>query len=72
MTKAKPLDRLELTRQKMQMRTSPDHFVEVNKMVTNNNHQGYDKCPVCGAMSLIHEAGCEHCTNCGYDACGLH
>ena len=72
MTKAKTLDRIELTRRKMQMGTTLNHSVDVNEMVKDATRQGYDKCPVCGAMSLIHEAGCEHCTNCGYDACGLH
>ena len=64
MPKAKPLDRIELTRRKMQMRTTRNHSSEVNR--------GYDKCPECDAMALIHEGGCEHCISCGYDACGLH
>ena len=65
-------ERLALTRRKMQMIPTRDHSVEVNEMVEGSNHQGYDKCPVCGTMALIHEGGCEHCVNCGYDACGLH
>ena len=65
MPKAKPLDRLELTRRKMQMRTTRNHSGDAPL-------QGYDKCPNCGAMTLIHESGCQHCTNCGYDACSLH
>lgn len=72
MPKAKTLDRLELTRRKMQMRTTRNHSVDVNEMIKDANHQGYDKCPKCGAMSLIHEGGCEHCISCGYDACGVH
>ncbi len=34
--------------------------------------QHFDKCPSCGEMALVHEGGCEHCLNCGHDACGLH
>ena len=39
---------------------------------TTTDTQHFDKCPMCGAMALVHEGGCEHCMQCGYDACGLH
>ena len=29
----------------------------------------YDKCPGCGEYTLIHEAGCVLCGNCGYSKC---
>lgn len=69
---AKTLDRVELTRRKMQMATKREHFGEVNKMVKDSSKQGYDKCPECGEMTLVHEGGCMHCTSCGFDACGVH
>ena len=58
-TKAKTLNRLELTERLMRKNTPC-------------KTQTYDKCPECGHMSLIHEGGCMHCMNCGYDACGVH
>ena len=70
MPKAKPLNRLELTRRKMQMKSELYHFDEVNEMIKETQH--FDKCPSCGEMALVHEGGCEHCMQCGYDACGLH
>lgn len=29
----------------------------------------HDLCPECGDYTLIREAGCTHCTSCGYSAC---
>ena len=60
MTKAKPLDRVELTRQKMQMR---------NEIISKGEFHG-DICPFCGNNSLLHESGCVKCTHCGWSACG--
>lgn len=59
MPKAKSLDRLELTRRKMQMKSELYHFVEVNEMIEETQH--FDKCPKCGQYTLVHERGCEQC-----------
>ena len=67
--KAKPLDRVELTRRKMQMKSEQNHFGEVNKMVSKGEFHG-DICPFCGNNSLLHESGCVKCTHCGWSACG--
>ena len=58
MTKAKTIDRLELTRQKFGGRPSNEH------------REGYSTCPNCGQETLIHEDGCMHCRSCGWSACG--
>lgn len=58
MTKAKPIDRLELTRQKFGGRPRNEH------------REGYSTCPNCGQETLIHEDGCMHCRSCGWSACG--
>ncbi len=58
MSKAKPIDRLELTRQKFVGKLKPEH------------RKGYSTCPNCGQETLIHEDGCMHCRSCGWSACG--
>ncbi|MBQ3585219.1 MAG: hypothetical protein II964_00765 [Synergistaceae bacterium] len=65
MTKATPIDRIELTRRKF------SHWKLENGeiiKVENDNHRG-DICPRCGKHTLIHTEDCERCTSCGYDAC---
>ena len=60
MSKAKTLDRLELTKQK---------FARKDEGI-GPIHQGYSICPNCGQNTLIHEDGCRHCRSCGWSACG--
>lgn len=102
MTKAKTIDRIELTRHKMagkaeiekdfalremkftanyqQVKKSSQHQIleqnnadiKPDEQVIGKLEQHFDKCPMCGAMALVHEGGCEHCMQCGYDACRLH
>ena len=41
-----------------------------NDVLTVLNSGRLDICPECGQNTLIHESGCEHCTNCLYSKCG--
>lgn len=73
MTKAKSIDRLELTRQKFGAKMygdNPHNFGEVNEMIKTQHREGYSTCPNCGQETLIHEDGCMHCRSCGWSACG--
>ncbi len=83
MPKAKPLNRIELTRRKMAGKAEIEKDfalceTKVMQILTPSistglgKEQHFDKCPSCGEMALVHEGGCEHCMQCGYDACGLH
>ena len=76
MKKAKPLDRLELTRRKMAFREAMKHADEVpaypGAEETNEQIKTHDDgkhCPVCGA-ELRHVAGCLECPNKCYSKCG--
>lgn len=62
MTKAKLIDRLELTRQKFNREVQPEEAAE--------EHYGVSTCPMCEKLSLVHESGCAHCPSCGWSACG--
>ena len=67
MTKAKPIDRLALTRSKFGTKMYGDKAT----LTPEPEHRaGYSKCPSCGQETLIHEDGCEHCRSCGWSACG--
>lgn len=57
--KAKPIDRLELTRRKFG-----------GKAQAHVHREGYSKCPQCGQETLIHDGGCERCMSCSYSKCG--
>ena len=73
MTKAKTINRLELTRKKFGQKMYGDssaHFGEANEMIKPQHRQGYSTCPNCGQETLIHEDGCMHCKSCGWSACG--
>lgn len=73
MTKAKSIDRLELTRRNFGQKMygdsyypkTPEHYSK-----TLEHREGYSTCPNCGQETLIHEDGCMHCRSCGWSACG--
>ena len=64
--KAKPIDRLELTRKKFGAKMYGDSY----SPKTSEHREGYSTCPNCGQETLIHEDGCMHCRSCGWSACG--
>ena len=74
--KAKTIDRLELTRQKFSrsQNETPQEAKQGNNPEAlddaQTEHFGLSTCPNCEQLTLIHEGGCEHCTNCGWSACG--
>jgi ribonucleoside-diphosphate reductase alpha chain len=74
MPKAKPIDRLALTRAKFGAKMYGDGASDVGVMDLGARHpehrQGYSTCPSCGQETLIHEDGCMHCRSCGWSACG--
>ena len=74
MTKAKTIDRLELTRKKFSNSHNASHNeAQIEAQVqqeVHEEHYGLSTCPNCEQMTLIHEGGCEHCSNCGWSACG--
>ena len=61
MSKAKTIDRLELTRNKFKGNV---HQTETE------GHYGLSECPMCKRLTLKHEGGCVQCTSCGWSACG--
>ena len=71
--KAKPIDRLALTREKFGAKMygnnnypkTPENYPK-----TSEHQEGYSTCPNCGQETLIHEDGCMHCRSCGWSACG--
>ena len=65
MMKAKPIDRLELTRAKFGGRKAAS-----KSKLLEEHREGYSMCPNCGQETLIHEDGCKHCRSCGWSACG--
>lgn len=71
MTKAKTLDRLELTRQKFKKKVSPQVTEGTEQEAARPEHvEGLSKCPNCGEETLRHEGACNICPNCGYSKCG--
>ena len=73
MTKAKTIDRLELTKRKFSNshnETQTEVQVQQVQQEQHEEHYGLSTCPNCEQMTLIHEGGCEHCSNCGWSACG--
>ena len=68
MTKAKTIDRLELTKRKFSNSQSETQLE--GQQEAHEEHYGLSTCPNCEQMTLIHEGGCEHCSNCGWSACG--
>ena len=67
MEKAKTIDRLELTRKKFAKQLGLE---DTQKEAPKDEHYGLSTCPYCEQLTLVHEGGCEHCTNCGWSACG--
>lgn len=63
MTKARTIDRLELTRKKF------GHKLNLDDLPPEPDIHG-DTCPYCGAKKLVHESGCVKCLNCSWSACG--
>ena len=71
MEKAKTIDRLELTRKKFAKQLGLEETShESQHEAPKNEHYGVSTCPYCEQLTLVHEGGCEHCTNCGWSACG--
>ena len=71
MGKAKTIDRLELTRRKFtNFQNEAQQVVHSEAQEVNNEHFGLSTCPFCKKLTLVHEGGCAHCTNCGWSACG--
>ena len=86
MTKAKTIDRLELTRQKFgekltasksrrlageEDKSIGEQIIEgLREAIASVHREGYSTCPYCGQETLIHEDGCMHCRSCGWSACG--
>lgn len=74
MTKAKTLDRIELTRRKMAFQEMIKHADEVTAAHGAEEHQEQrlhgDICPFCGRNTLIHESGCVKCIACHWSKCG--
>ena len=72
MTKAKPLDRLELTRRKFHMNVNNFDDVPAYPGAEDTQEQELhgDLCPVCGRNTLIHESGCVKCFACNWSKCG--
>ena len=61
MTKAKTLDRLELTRKKFS-RNQQQHQEQ-------QEEHGLQVCPNCGSKALRLDSGCMSCLSCGWSAC---
>ena len=74
MSKAKTIDRLELTRKKFAKQLGLDDSASEAKHEApkeeHEEHYGVSSCPMCGQMTLIHEGGCSRCPSCGWSACG--
>ena len=73
MTKAKPIDRVELTRRKMAFREMMKHAHDVPAAPGAEEHPDpvildpYH-CPVCGG-ELTRFEGCYRCKKCGWSKC---
>ena len=75
MTKAKTLDRLELTRRKMAFRENMRNAKNVTPVpgvedLPPEKEIHGNICPECGHHNLIHESGCVKCTYCSWSKCG--
>lgn len=74
MTKAKTLDRLELTKRKMAFRENMRNAKNVTPAPGAEDFPepdtSGDVCPMCGHHNLIHESGCVKCTYCSWSKCG--
>ena len=72
MDKAKPLDRVEMTRRKMAFREMMKHAHEVPAAPGAEEHQEpvFDEhhCPLCGG-DLVRYEGCYRCKKCGWSKC---
>ena len=72
MGKAKPLDRVEMTRRKMAFREMMKHAHEVPAApgVNKNLETVFDEyhCPLCGG-DLVRYEGCYRCKKCGWSKC---
>ena len=72
MTKAKTIDRLELTRKKFSWLKDMDKVPAANgvdELPPEPEAKG-DICPMCGKSALIHESGCVKCLACSWSKCG--
>lgn len=72
MTKAKIIDRLELTKRKFNRSSSnfdDTPYEGVTELPPEPDIHG-DVCPNCGQKTLIHESGCVKCPSCSWSACG--
>lgn len=74
MSKAKPIDRVEYTKNRSIIYVHPPVPVQEVEAVWDEEQgavvqvgPGVDACPVCGAK-IIHESGCVRCT-CGWSRC---
>ena len=71
MTKAKTIDRLELTRKKFSnTQQETQNEAQTGSQEQQEEHYGLSTCPNCEQMTLIHDGGCSHCPSCGWSACG--
>ena len=76
MPKAKPLDRLELTKRSSAYLRNRDKTKEPQPLTVSDIppdidiHALGDVCPMCGQHTLIHESGCVKCPSCQWSACG--
>ena len=64
MPKAKTIDRIELTKKKMQASKA---FVTGLKLEKKQENEAY-KCPNCGG-EMIPSEGCQRCKKCGWSKC---
>ena len=72
--RAKPIDRLALTREKFGAKmygdknypTTAEHYPKAH----DEHRKGYSECPNCGLDTLRHDGSCTMCENCGYSKCG--
>ena len=70
MSKAKTIDRLELTRKKFAKQLGLDDAQHEAPKNEHEEHFGVSTCPMCEQLTLIHEGGCSRCPSCGWSACG--
>ena len=72
MTKAKPIDRLELTRRKMAFKEAMKNMNDVPAAPGAEETQEHklhgDLCPFCGG-ELTRFEGCYRCKKCGWSKC---
>ena len=50
--------------------TKKTKIQEKQKEIKSNNEAAASKCPECGQYTLVFEAGCNCCRNCGFSSCG--